>query len=308
MDITLIPFALRKTDNRIVDVAEVEYGLACGCVCPSCQSPLVARKGDVKAWHFAHISRADKEETRSDCDYSWAVSVRLMARQVLRDGMRLDLPAFEDSVETMSVGGRPIRHSYEVAPSRTLDLPPSDIDAKFGGALVDVLARSDDGAFAIYMTHIERPLPDELSAPPAPCAGVIAIDLMGLAFQNVDPAEKQSYRQLLSTFLATDLQSKRWVFHPHAASRRQRELEMLRSQREERPTFVPTPTIYPQRRSSPPAPSVVPKPFLYRAIPGVPGDPLRYHCANCEFRWGDLTGGKEPCPQCGHRWMVVMIK
>lgn len=308
MDITLIPFALRKVDNHIVDVAEVEHGLACGCICPSCQSPLIARKGDIKAWHFAHVSRADKEETRSNCGYSWVVSVRLMARQLLRDGMRLDLPAFEGSIETASPAGRSIHHSYEVAPSRTIDLLSSDIDAKFGGVLVDVLGRSEGGAFAIYMTHSERTIPDDLSTPPAPCSGVIAIDLMALAYQDHESVEKQSYRHLLFSFLSTDLQSKRWVFHPHAASRRQRELEALRNRREERPAFAPTPTIYPTPRPPSPIPNAAPNPLSYRPISAVPDDPLRYHCVRCDFRWGHLTGGKEPCPRCGSPTMVTLIK
>jgi hypothetical protein len=308
MDLTLIPFALRKADDQIVDVAEVEQGLACGCICPSCQSPLIARKGDIKTWHFAHVSRADEGDTRTDCGYSWAVSVRLMARQLLREGMLLDLPPFEDIVEITLGAGRPIRHSYEVAPPQTLNLPPSEIDSKFGGVLVDALGRSEDGAFAIYITHSNRSAPDDLSAAPAPCAGVIVIDLMALASQNHESTERQNYRQLLSTFLSADLPSKRWMFHPHAVNRRQRELEALRRRREEHPTFASTSTIYPAHRSPSPPPSVASKTLPYRSIPAVPGDPLRYHCVNCDFRWGDLTGGKEPCPQCRHRWMVVVIR
>lgn len=83
MDATVIPFARRKSDKALVDTTEVPGGKACGCICPSCRSPLIARKGTQKVWHFAHTARADGDRTEELCEFSWAVSVRLMARQLL---------------------------------------------------------------------------------------------------------------------------------------------------------------------------------------------------------------------------------
>ncbi len=50
-----IPYAER--DGRLVHVSSVERGLGCGCVCPVCKDPVLARKGDVMRHHFAHYSR-----------------------------------------------------------------------------------------------------------------------------------------------------------------------------------------------------------------------------------------------------------
>ena len=49
-----IPFGQRG--NRLLEVGEVQRGLACGCVCPDplCGRQLVARQGPKVAWHFAH--------------------------------------------------------------------------------------------------------------------------------------------------------------------------------------------------------------------------------------------------------------
>ncbi|UDQ98424.1 hypothetical protein AAEX28_15795 [Lentisphaerota bacterium WC36G] len=49
-----IPFAINDT-NDIVFVDDVPRGKACGCRCPLCKEPLMARKGDINAHHFAHI-------------------------------------------------------------------------------------------------------------------------------------------------------------------------------------------------------------------------------------------------------------
>ncbi|OWY39307.1 hypothetical protein CEK28_08810 [Xenophilus sp. AP218F] len=53
---SLIPFGLKE--DVLVEVNDVDQGLACGCVCPACRAPLVARKGQVNIHHFAHHSRA----------------------------------------------------------------------------------------------------------------------------------------------------------------------------------------------------------------------------------------------------------
>jgi len=77
MDFTLIPFALRQRDLAVVGIDEVPAGGACGCICPSCASRLVARHGDHRVWHFAHEARAGVQTTDRTCEFSWAVSVRL---------------------------------------------------------------------------------------------------------------------------------------------------------------------------------------------------------------------------------------
>lgn len=51
-------FALAK-DGEIVSIADVERGGACDCICPACKEALIAKKGDIRVWHFSHASGAD---------------------------------------------------------------------------------------------------------------------------------------------------------------------------------------------------------------------------------------------------------
>ena len=83
MDITKIPFGYHSESDRFVDVHTVERGLACDCVCPSCKTPLMAKMGNEKVWHFAHASRGVYEKTESKCEYAFFLSVRMMARQLI---------------------------------------------------------------------------------------------------------------------------------------------------------------------------------------------------------------------------------
>lgn len=83
---TTIPFAYELSTGNFVDVHEVANGAACGCICPSCSVPLVARQGSEKQWHFAHESRGTHEQAREECEYSVYVAIKLMARQLLAHG------------------------------------------------------------------------------------------------------------------------------------------------------------------------------------------------------------------------------
>lgn len=40
-------------------IDEVESGMACGCICPGCRTELIAKKGEVMEWHFAHSNAVD---------------------------------------------------------------------------------------------------------------------------------------------------------------------------------------------------------------------------------------------------------
>lgn len=68
-----IPFALR--DGRPVHVSEVDSGFHDDCLCPECNQPLVAKKGDRNAHHFAH----DGQHT---CNGE--TILHLLAKQILK--------------------------------------------------------------------------------------------------------------------------------------------------------------------------------------------------------------------------------
>ena len=53
----LMPYGLR--DGTLVSANEVQRGLACGCICPTCKGTLVAKKGSYRAAHFAHFDIED---------------------------------------------------------------------------------------------------------------------------------------------------------------------------------------------------------------------------------------------------------
>lgn len=87
----LIPFGYKKETDEYVDVDDVENGLACNCICPSCEMRLEARHGDEREHHFKHHVKAEKE-----CDFSYWVAVRSMAKQILEQStfFNVDIETF----------------------------------------------------------------------------------------------------------------------------------------------------------------------------------------------------------------------
>lgn len=80
-----IYYGVVASTGELLSVHDVERGLACGCVCPSCGTQLEARKGEVKAYHFAH-------ESNKECLYGAEISVYLAFYELLKKTKNFFLP------------------------------------------------------------------------------------------------------------------------------------------------------------------------------------------------------------------------
>lgn len=78
-----LQYALK--DEKLVHIQTVEKGLACGCVCPSCGSRLVARKGNKKIHHFAHYNT-------KECNNCVETALHMLAKEILLEEMHFLVP------------------------------------------------------------------------------------------------------------------------------------------------------------------------------------------------------------------------
>jgi ssDNA-binding Zn-finger/Zn-ribbon topoisomerase 1 len=81
-----LPYGLK--DGNLVHISSVEKGLKCGCVCPACHHPLVARKGDKTVHHFAH-------HNGSECAKGIETALHLSAKEILERRRKIRLPKVE---------------------------------------------------------------------------------------------------------------------------------------------------------------------------------------------------------------------
>ena len=77
----------KNREGKTVCVSEVPKGKDCGCFCPFCDAELIARKGEVRMHHFAHIKGME-------CQYGYEASVHLLAKEVFQQTKTILLPRF----------------------------------------------------------------------------------------------------------------------------------------------------------------------------------------------------------------------
>lgn len=76
-------FIAQDAAGEIRFIGEVERGAECGCLCPECGSPLVARQGMANDWHFAH----EASQERPECGAAALHLLRRFVFQLLQQQM-----------------------------------------------------------------------------------------------------------------------------------------------------------------------------------------------------------------------------
>lgn len=93
--------------------ADVESGLACACTCTGCGAKLVAKKGAMLAWHFAHhVVIATQSCVES--------AIHAAAKQVVLEHNWLQVPEMVVTVTGTTKYGKTVSKSRMLAPSRTI--------------------------------------------------------------------------------------------------------------------------------------------------------------------------------------------
>lgn len=186
----------------MLDVRDVPKGKDCGCICPSCKTPLIAVKGAERIWHFRHNSRSGNQ-TEHECRYSFYVSLRLMAKELI--GGRLEFTTPHHFI-----------HGKSVTESKLIIIEQIVQDAKFEKSTVDVLGKMVDRDLVIYFTHPGRQLPYELRSPEDKRCGIVEIQMndWGSHFFHTGSEPNTSHTETLLGLLSDDISCKRWVYHP----------------------------------------------------------------------------------------------
>lgn len=292
-----VPFGRRQSDGILVDAGSVPAGAQCGCECPACAAPLVARHGAVRDWHFAHASRGVHARTRARCEFSFWVSLRMMARQLLTGSVTLGLPAWRDRVDDPASG---LSVPFVVTEERAVEVEGLVADCRFETTPVDALGFVRGTPLAIYLVHPERSVPDTLKRPGDPRAGVVRIDLTP-AERMFGEVESGAYKEALHDFLRNDLASKRFVYHPRYGPARAKAVVELERRIGERRRMAPLAratarTVRGDRNRAA---------FVTNAFPETDaataqqGSPVSCECVVCKVTWtAPSSFGLIVCPKC----------
>lgn len=150
-----VPFGLK--DGRVWAPAEVAKGKACGCLCPGCHGPLVAKAQESrrKRPHFAHL-------TDTDCQTGRETGIHLRAKQLIAERQQLVIPAWIGDLVDMpnppharDDGGRLHWGRQIDHPARRVELRDIEVERSFGTYQPDVCAHDETGELLIEVrvTH-----------------------------------------------------------------------------------------------------------------------------------------------------------
>jgi hypothetical protein len=150
-----VPFGLR--DGRVWAPGEVAKGKACGCLCPGCRAPLVAKAQESrrKRPHFAHL-------IETGCQTGRETGIHLRAKQLIAGRQELVIPAWIGDLVDMpnpphsrdDEGGLHWGRQIDY-PARLVGLRDIEIERSFGTYQPDVYAQDEVGELLIEVrvTH-----------------------------------------------------------------------------------------------------------------------------------------------------------
>ncbi|EAW2474455.1 hypothetical protein L2D25_26470 [Salmonella enterica subsp. enterica serovar Muenchen] len=191
-----IPFGLERDTGKLLAITDVARGSACGCLCPGCKTPLVARQGEINLWHFAHAT-----DMSGDCDGLMA-AIQSMVTTVIRERGELFLPPLPHG----SQGGR-------------VTLSHTDTGVPFCGTIAPLLAATEAGRIAIFpddgrSPSLQTALRDSF---PANNTAVLRISLQAVDAEiaRVQRGEgAEGYRQCVERLLLDSPRAREWLYHP----------------------------------------------------------------------------------------------
>lgn len=242
-----LPYGLR--DGQLWHISQVATGLACGCTCPGCDAPLVARNsvGNVKVAHFAHYQALE-------CTTGLQTAIHLAAKDIIAHHKQLCLPGMSGLLtftpafwESFSFDARPyadelfdtlsfmgtefIPSSYETDsyysfPARLVALDEVILEKRTGAIIPDIMVRIDTKwvLVEVAVTHFV----DEEKRAKIRAMGLPAIEI------DLSKIRRDIGLSDLEELIVRGEQHKQWLNNPEmrrvVSQRRQRYFEKCRAE------------------------------------------------------------------------------
>lgn len=204
MTALILPFARRLSDQKLVAPDEVPRGLACNCVCPSCEHPVLARQGTEREWHFAH-SKGDP------CGDGYEVSVHELAKQLIRDRKELLLPALVVAVTGKDAFGQVLSEKEIFSDSRMVSLDNCVAGRARQEVTPDICGTRNGKEILVEITVFHRLMPEKRERLVETGLPSFEIDLSSFKV-------KQATRNLVADAVFDETGNRKWIYHPRIAA------------------------------------------------------------------------------------------
>ena len=189
-------FAIKE--NKLVSIDEVDKGALCGCICPSCGENLIAKKGNIKSHHFAHISG-------SNCAYGYETSLHRLAKEIMEELDYIILPSVE--IGNGKKNGKILYKPFKAK------IQKIDLEKKYNNIRPDILitVNSKILVIEIYVNHkVDFEKIQKVKADNLPMIEINLRELNKDKEKNVPSKIKEILKEI---FLSENDDRKYWVFN-----------------------------------------------------------------------------------------------
>lgn len=174
----ILPFGLNEK-NILVHIADVERGKKCNCVCPSCRTPLIARKGSKNQPHFQHA--VDYE-----CKSGMESAIHLAAKKMIMEKKQITLPKCDLKVsEKDSRGNEHSESKTVVEEGAVICFDSVQEEIELHGMKADILAKKGNRPIIIEIFYQHKVDDQKLAKIVETNISAIEINLSDLKAENV---------------------------------------------------------------------------------------------------------------------------
>ncbi|MFJ8235402.1 competence protein CoiA family protein [Ureibacillus sp. NPDC094379] len=159
-----LPFGLK--DGKLLHISEVEQGLKCGCICPNCHHPLIARKGTITTHHFAHYKG-------KECENALETSLHLAAKEILNKHRKIIIPKAELNVRV----SKKYKRNWNLSNQRLIQIERVELESYREGYVPDVLAFINGKPLIIEITVTHKTDESKINKIRSDGISVLEIDL-----------------------------------------------------------------------------------------------------------------------------------
>lgn len=181
----LMNIAINESD-QLVNIKQVEKGLACNCICFECSEPVVAKKGDKNEHHFAHSSN------KESCHINPESILHKFAKQVIMEAKALVLP--------------PLPNTDEVE-AKTWQFTRLIEEQSVGSIRPDIVGSIDDETVFIEVAVTSFVDTDKLDFIKRLGIKTVEIDLREILSQSMDIPSKEA-----KIFILDQIDNKKWLY------------------------------------------------------------------------------------------------
>lgn len=186
-------------DGKLLFVADVSRGLACGCTCLRCGQKLIAKKGPLRLHHFSHYEI-------TNCVGAAETVLHRLAKELLAEMDVLVIPEYSFLKKRITRSGALVEHHAIIAKGGNVRIDHVRVEEGQGDFVPDIVVESGAKALIVEVAVTHKVTRAKLRR-------IRRRNLPAIEIQ-LDSSDSLLPRESLKSKLKVELTSKAWLFHP----------------------------------------------------------------------------------------------